>query len=90
MLVRTGQGKYYITLNTGSVFSACLYNFDIDGAEVKPSHRDLLREKVVKPFLQTGGSVAVMGLASTSAGQTWDLDLSRHRAEEVAAYLWGF
>lgn len=92
MLVRTGPGKYLQVIDRPNLYSVCLYNFDIDGDEVKLAHRQILDNVVFRRFLQHGGSASILGLASTTSNRSWDLDLSRRRAQNVETYLrsqWG-
>lgn len=92
MLVRTGRGKYQITKNDSREFACSLYNFDIDGADVKEDHKQILRSKVF-PFLQEGGSAAIVGLASVTGPEQHDQELSLERAESVVKalnWVWAF
>lgn len=87
MLIKTGVGKYKITKNNEHEFACALFNFDIDGSEVKEvAHRQILRLHVY-PFLESGGSASILGLASLTGTDDHDLVLSRQRAEAVRLYL---
>jgi hypothetical protein len=76
----------YVAINRPNEFSGSLWNFDIDGVELKKDHKDLLFHKVF-PLLQSGGSAAILGLASLTGSEEHDLELSVRRAEAVAKYM---
>jgi hypothetical protein len=76
----------YVAINRPNEFSGSLWNFDIDGIELKKDHKDLLFHKVF-PLLQGGGSAAILGLASLTGSEEHDLELSVRRAEAVAKYM---
>lgn len=63
-----------------------LFNFDIDGARLKPEHETVLRADVA-PTLRSGGSLSLVGLASRSGKARHNEDLSLRRARSVLAYL---
>jgi hypothetical protein len=79
----TGPGRSEKLVNPARFM---LYNFDIDGAQLKVEHQMALRSTVV-PTLRSGGSVSIVGLASRSGKFTHNDRLSLHRAESVRAFL---
>src|SRR5215831_9414759 len=62
---KTGPGKYMTGKNGDGDISVKLFNFDINGSEVKENHRTILRSTVIE-ILKAGGSVAILGHASTT------------------------
>lgn len=68
-------------------------NFDVDKHFLKPEHQEGLRAyaPALKAFLTANAGrfamIAVFGEASTTAGTTYNLKLSRRRARCVARYL---
>jgi len=85
-VIPTGRGKYKITKNSDSEFACSLYNFDINGSDVKDDHKQLLKARIFD-FLSACGSAAIVGLASVTGTSEGDLDLSQERADNVAKYL---
>lgn len=79
----TGPGR---TEHRTSPKSLLLYNFDIDGDQLKAEHEAFLRREVV-PILQRGGSVSLVGLASRSGSESHNLSLSERRAHNTLAFL---
>jgi hypothetical protein len=79
----TGPGR---TEYRTSPKSLLLYNFDINGDQLKAEHEIFLRKEVV-PVLQRGGSVSLVGLASRSGADSHNLALSERRAHNTLAYL---
>jgi hypothetical protein len=81
----TGPGK---TTNYTSPLGVLgrLYNFDIDGDELKPKHKEWLDRHVV-PILLKGGSATIRGFASTKGNADHNLELSRDRMYSVEDYL---
>ena len=64
-----------------------LYNFDIDGYDLKTAHTDYIKAWVL-PWLAAGNSVTIKGLTSRSGSQKYNLQLSQQRADEVVHYLY--
>ena len=79
----TGPGR---TEHRTSPKSLLLYNFDINGDQLKAEHETFLRKEVV-PVLQRGGSVSLVGLASRSGSHSHNLALSERRAHNTLAFL---
>jgi outer membrane protein OmpA-like peptidoglycan-associated protein len=85
-LSRTSPGEY-----TGQTdpLALSLYNFGIDIAQPKAEHQAVLVE--LGTFLNALSSpetvVRVIGFADESGGSDYNLNLSRRRADEVAAIL---
>jgi hypothetical protein len=84
----TGPGKYSKVKDTPDEYTVCLYNFDINGATLKPGHTGILSGRVYQ-MLYDGGSASILGTTSTTGDDAWDLALSRQRADEVARFLRG-
>lgn len=63
-----------------------LANFDIGSAHIKPQHSSHL-QSIVAPVLRSGGSVRLIGLASRTATNQFNLQLSNERANAVLACL---
>jgi hypothetical protein len=83
---KTGPGKYMTGKNGDGDISVKLFNFDINGSEVKENHRTILRSTVIE-ILKAGGSVAILGHASTTGASDYDYTLGVERAEEVLKFL---
>ena len=66
--------------------SFLLYNFDIDGSQVKKEHQRALFSMVM-PALRSGGSVCIVGLASRSGSMAHNDLLSLERAKNVLKVL---
>ncbi len=82
----TGPGRAQITPTRGNGLFARLYNFDIDGAALKPQHRQWLNSHVV-PMLNAGGSISLYGATSRSASGEHNTELSRQRVNSVLVHL---
>ena len=63
-----------------------IYNFDINGAELKPKHRSWLDLNVV-PVLQRGGSISIEGIADRMGTDEHNMRLARLRANATLNYL---
>ena len=86
---RTGEGKVFEADFSNVKISANLYNFDIDGAELKDAHRKWLDDRVVPFLLRYGFHVWLSGHASRSGTAQHNLDLSRDRVQGVVRHLLG-
>jgi hypothetical protein len=89
MLHKTGFGKISVDsrYSRPGMIKASLYNFDIDGDQLKPEHRLFLRTKVA-PLLQGDtGHLWMRGSASRSGGETHDMILSIRRVTNAAQFL---
>jgi len=65
-----------------------LYNFDVDGSELKPEHVDFLHEQVIPDLRDNPGArVAVVGTASLSGESGHNEVLSVSRANAVRKHL---
>jgi hypothetical protein len=85
MIKHTGPGQIEQTEHPSRLM---LFNFDIDGARLKPEHERALRTAVI-PKLQTGGSVSIVGLASRTGGHHHNQRISDQRADNVRRFLRG-
>jgi len=83
MLRHTGPGRTEIRSNPPSIM---LYNFDTDGDDLKPEHKEFLRRHAL-PTLRSGGSVSVLGFADRTASDNHNNALSLRRAAKTAAFL---
>src|SRR5467141_3260878 len=65
-----------------------LFNFDIGSSKLKPAHERFLNQGILT-ILEANGEhkVGLVGRASRSGPDSFDLKLSRQRAEAVAALL---
>jgi hypothetical protein len=81
-----GPGQVEIYSKAANAVSARLFNFDVAKASLKREHRDWLISEVV-PILKKGGIVSVVGLASPSYTEKFNLKLSRQRRDEIIAFL---
>jgi len=84
----TGRGKYQVVRNGDGDITVQLYNFDINGSDVKEDHKQILRGTVLE-ILKGGGSVAILGHASTTGASDYDQTLSEGRADQVLRFLRG-
>jgi hypothetical protein len=79
----TGPGKSENLVNPPRLL---LYNFDIDGPQLKPEHERFL-QYFVMPTLRSGGSISIVGLASRSGSFSHNERISTQRAECVRSFL---
>lgn len=85
MARQTGPGRIHVYRVAGLI-QAALYNFDIDGDELKAEHRRWLDAHVV-PRLRSGGRVALLAQTSRTASPEHNLQLSQRRAHAAAEYI---
>ena len=66
LIRKTGPGKArnYKSLPAVPAVLGSLYNFDINGHDLKDQHKEWL-DKYVLPVLTNGGSLTIRGLTST-------------------------
>jgi hypothetical protein len=83
MATLTGPGRVERRTRPDGIL---LFNFDVDGAQLKPEHEKVLRTEVA-PTLRSGGSLSVVGLASRSGKAGHNEALSLRRARAVLGYL---
>jgi hypothetical protein len=80
-------GKYLFRVDQQSqMIKAWLYNFEIGGSTLKKEHTDLL-DSSVGPIIEDGGSIALMGLASSTGTAARDFQLGSKRLHAVLEYL---
>ncbi|MBS0532230.1 MAG: hypothetical protein JSS22_22950 [Proteobacteria bacterium] len=65
---------------------ARLFNFDIAQDRLKPEHKTWLIQFAI-PLLRNGGSMSIIGLASTTGTDSFNSNLSKQRADSVIAFL---
>lgn len=87
MLRRTGPGRVSEQRTGGDVLGR-LYNFDVDGHDLKPGHRTWLSVRALSllaghPF----SNVWITGTTSRTGTSRHNRELSRRRAAQVATYL---
>jgi len=90
MLIHTSKTGYVTKIFTSPGVAAYLYDFDIDGHDLKSSHKDWLNHDVVghlKKSPELEWNVFLEGTASYTGGIHHNVDLSQRRAEEVGKYL---
>lgn len=80
-----GKIQEYLS-NTPGTTSAKLYDFDVGKARVKAEHESWLNSVVV-PLLRRGGSVTIIGLASRTGSDDFNMELSEKRNAAVLAVL---
>jgi len=85
----TGQGQVFEAYFSNVQITANLYNYDVDGADLKDAHRRWLDDRVVPPLLRYGFHLWLSGHASRSGAAQHNLDLSRDRVRGVVRYLVG-
>lgn len=87
MFKATGPGKAFIKVDkiTG-VIRVWLFNFDVDGSQVKKEHSEMLASSVALA-IRDSGSVKFLGLASTTANDAHNKKLAENRVDAVVAEL---
>lgn len=65
-----------------------IFNFDVDSAQLKLEHLDMLRSWVV-PLLNKRYSISIVGLASRTGKTAHNLHLSQQRADRTLEFLSG-
>jgi hypothetical protein len=88
MLRKTGGGKIAesTAVPVGGV-RASLYNFDIDGADLKSEHSAFLLQRVLPVLKSKAAKCWLQGSASQTGSDAHNLQLSEQRVNKVAAYL---
>src|SRR5262249_2251840 len=82
-----GPGKFFMKVDPLSkVVRVWLFNFDVDSAIPKEEHRGVL-STAVGPVIRDGGSLKLLGLASTTGQAKHDQKLSEERARQVLNFL---
>jgi OmpA family len=93
---RTGRGKIFAFPTNwrwdGNVLFAdadvLLYNFDVDGSDLKEQHKDFLYKQLVVHFgINTEARVTIVGQASLSGESNHNDVLSENRAKGVRDYF---
>jgi hypothetical protein len=79
----TGPGKTEVRTNPPSLL---LFNFDIDGEDLKDEHKDFLRSEAL-PALQAGRGVSLIGLTDTTASASHNLAVSEGRVASTIDFL---
>jgi outer membrane protein OmpA-like peptidoglycan-associated protein len=85
----TGPGRVEVEPEYSSANSikGVLYNFDVDGDELKSAHTEFLLRRVVPLLRNSGGYVFLLGSASRVGREDYNLRLSERRVDKVAAFL---
>ncbi|MEL6521444.1 MAG: OmpA family protein [Pseudomonadota bacterium] len=84
----TGPGKIdQDTSYSEPMAKALMYNFDIDGADLKHEHVNFLQSHAVPLLRNNRGAIWMQGSASQSGAAPYNLALSRRRVESVKAAL---
>lgn len=68
---------------------ASLYNFDVDGADLKPEHTAFLNARVLPVIKAKAAKCWLQGSASKSGSDAHNMQLSKKRVDNVVAYLVG-
>jgi hypothetical protein len=85
--VAPSPGKFFVKVDAASeVVRAWLFNFDVGKATLKREHIDLL-DSAIAPVLKDGGSIKLLGLASTTGSVVRDKQLGEERTHAVVAHL---
>ncbi|HEY2012925.1 MAG TPA: hypothetical protein VGH38_05455 [Bryobacteraceae bacterium] len=87
MYVKTGPGKAG-TYPDPAFYDFLLYNFDIEGSELKLQHKRYLDIYIV-PKVRDGWTFLVQGTSSQTGTGSYDLWLSRRRSKAVQNYVEG-
>lgn len=85
-LTHTGPGRVLTFGQNAEGLWGRLYNFDIDGHELKQAHREFLTTRII-PMLRAGGSIRLIALASRSGNSGHNAHLSSRRLAAVVAFL---
>jgi hypothetical protein len=85
----TGPGRVseFDFVDSDLVLTANLYNYDIDGDDLKPEHKKFLQDRVADYLVKYGFHIWLHGHTSRSGDYAYNVGLSKRRAEGVAAYL---
>ena len=85
----TGPGKVEVdqSYSGPGMAKALLYNFDIDGADIKPEHERYLRATALPLLRDNRGAIWMQGSASRSGADAYNLRLSRRRVSNVESVL---
>jgi hypothetical protein len=88
MLALTSATGYVCSVTLSPPY-AYLWDFDIDGDRVKSRHKHWLDEYVIKPILAAAKpwTVYLQGNTSRAGSESKNMDLSKRRAQNVAAYI---
>lgn len=85
MFKKTGPGKGATNPNP-AYFDFLLYNFDVEGTNLKPEHPKYLDDYIV-PKILAGWTFVIQGTASRTGSNRFDYLLSQLRANAVTHYL---
>jgi hypothetical protein len=83
MAIATGPGKAETRTTPPSLL---LFNFDIDGDNLKPEHIQFLRTEAL-PTLRAGGAARVIGLTDRSGSAGHNQELSERRVARTIEFL---
>src|SRR3954454_18419537 len=83
MLIATGPGKGEIR---PAPHSFLLFNFDIDGENLKEEHKAFLRREVL-PSLRAGNRASIIGLADRNGAAEHNQTLSTKRVVRTIEFL---
>jgi outer membrane protein OmpA-like peptidoglycan-associated protein len=86
MFRATGPGKHDRKENGPNDWTVNLYNFDVQGDQLKEDHTDFLTLSIV-PRLRAGGGVTIMGIADATGDESFNQALSERRANNLLAFL---
>jgi hypothetical protein len=86
MFRATGRGKYDYKKNGPNDWTVNLYNFDVEGDQLKHDHTNFLDASIV-PLLKAGGGVTIMGIADATGDLAYNQALSERRANVLLAFL---
>jgi hypothetical protein len=82
----TGPGKFTNFEQPIEGAFGRIYNFDIDGHELKLAHKEWLRRHIL-PYLAKSGSATLEALTSTTGSLSHNRQLSEDRLREIVKFL---
>lgn len=88
MLKKTGPGKIATSaaVPVGGA-RASLFNFDVDGYDIKPEHIHYLNSTVAPILVGSTARCWLQGSASRAGTAAHNMKLSQNRVETIAAHL---
>ncbi len=82
-----GPGKISLYAKTPSRIQALLYNFDVNSPDLKPEHIDWMKDNVTQYIARREMASSVIGLASRTGDNAYNVRLSKARAHAVSQQL---
>lgn len=82
----SGPGQVRVLERYTDALEALIFNFDIDQFTLKSEHEQWFKDNVVS-YLQRGGSITVVGLASRTGTAAHNMALSQRRLTAIINFL---